>query len=96
MEDFDRWKTGNILIHEATFLELQAKSPARANKHSTLEEVMEMISYSSINTLILGHFSSRYSQIEIDEKVLFFREKYGIEIPIHCIYPGKIHQFKLS
>lgn len=96
VEDFDRWKTGNILIHEATFLEPQAKSPARANKHSTLEEVMEMVSYSSINTLVLGHFSSRYSQVEIDEKVLFFREKYGIEIPIHCIYPGKIHQFKLS
>ena len=72
------------------------EAKARECSVEELEEVMEMISYSSINTLILGHFSSRYSQIEIDEKVLFFREKHGIEIPIHCIYPGKIHQFKLS
>jgi hypothetical protein len=53
------------------------------NLHSTLEEVMEMVSSIHIEQLILGHFSSRYSPEEIDTAIKDLCEKYAISIPVH-------------
>ncbi|MDJ1469503.1 MBL fold metallo-hydrolase [Xanthocytophaga flava] len=92
VEDPQRWKDTKILIHEATFLdgEEDAKIRPHSNKHSTLEEVMEMIGSSTIETLILGHFSSRYSAEQIDLRIKQLCEKYAITIPVFRVLPGEI------
>ncbi|MDA0813493.1 MAG: MBL fold metallo-hydrolase [Verrucomicrobia bacterium] len=64
-----RYHGAEVLIHEATFLtaaEIDPDDPKR-NKHSSLDQVMKMVAGSKIKKLILGHFSSRYSNEQIDE-----------------------------
>jgi ribonuclease Z len=90
--DWDRYKNSDILIHEATFLDGKnsVKIASHKNKHSTLEAVMEMVSHSNIKTLILGHFSSRYTAEEIDRHILSLCDKYGISLPVYRVLPGEI------
>jgi len=92
VDNYERWDNSDLLIHEATFLnnELDSKIESRGNKHSTLSEVMKMVKEIDLNTLILNHFSSRYSKEEIDESVLKLIKELKIEIPIHIVYPGEI------
>ncbi len=96
--DANRWNHSNILIHEATFLNEKEgiREKAHGNKHSTLEEVMEMVSGISIQKLILGHFSSRYPQEQIEQRIKELCEKYAITIPVYGVYPGQICRDILS
>lgn len=91
VEDVGRWDHCRLLIHEATFLGGKADVPLRkhGNKHSTLEEVMEMVSNIRIEQLILGHFSSRYPLEQIDNRILQLCDKYSISIPVYRILPGQ-------
>jgi ribonuclease Z len=90
VEDLQRWDQSGILIHEATFLgsEGEVKLVPHKNKHSKLEEVMEMISHISVQQLILGHFSSRYSAEQIDRSIKELCNKYAINIPVFRLLPG--------
>ena len=92
VENTERWNHCRILIHEATFLGGKEDIPVRrhGNKHSTLEEVMEMVSSIHIEQLILGHFSSRYSPEQINKSILQLCDKYGITIPVFRILPGQV------
>ena len=89
-EGSSKWNDTAILIHEATFLGNGEEIRPRTygNKHSTLEEVMEMVSGLRIGQLVLGHFSSRYSPEEIDAAILLFCEKYAINVPVRRVLPG--------
>ncbi|HEY6901497.1 MAG TPA: MBL fold metallo-hydrolase [Puia sp.] len=91
VEEDARWDNTKILIHEATFLGNgeEIKPRTYGNKHSTLEEVMEMVSGLQLGQLILGHFSSRYSPEEIDKAIRGFCEKYAINFPVHRVLPGE-------
>ncbi|XZF12550.1 MBL fold metallo-hydrolase [Chitinophagaceae bacterium MMS25-I14] len=90
VEDLHRWEDTRILIHEATFLQFHEDTKGgRENRHSLLEEVMEMVSGSNIEQLILGHFSSRYNAQQIDESIKRQCEKYGINIPVFRVLPGE-------
>lgn len=93
VENYAVWDNTNILIHEATFLEKPDEKghDPRYNLHSTLEEVMEMVANINIGTLILSHFSTRYSNEKIDEKIEALKNKYAIKTPIYRVLPGKIH-----
>ena len=92
VEDPARWEHSKILIHEATFMhEEDNQIYAHGNKHSYLEEVMEMVSGSHIEQLILGHFSARYSPAQIDRRILELCEKYAINIPVFRVLPGEAH-----
>ncbi len=86
-----RWNDTKILIHEATFLQKGDVNldDHRKNKHSYLEEVIEMVSQTNVEKLILGHFSSRYSAEEIDQSIDFFCKKYNLEIPVFRVLPGE-------
>jgi ribonuclease Z len=90
--EFDgRWNGSKVLIHEATFLEkseLENANP-HANKHSCLEEVMQMVGESDVQTLILGHFSSRYHPTQIDQAIQTFAQKFQVNIPIYRILPSE-------
>jgi len=91
VEDLTRWENSKILIHEATFLrDEEDKVSPHSNKHSFLEEVMEMVSGSNIEQLILGHFSSRYSPETIDRRILELCNQYAINIPVFRVLPGAV------
>ena len=91
VEDGAKWDNTEILIHEATFLGNGEDIKARdyGNKHSTLDEVLEMVGSIRIGKLILGHFSSRYSREEIDAAIIAGCEKYSIKIPVYRVLPGE-------
>ena len=91
VEDLQVWNNSGILIHEATFLGLDEsiKEKPHANKHSTLEEVIHMISGITIEKLILGHFSSRYDKAQIDQTIRTLCDKYAINIPVFRVLPGE-------
>lgn len=91
VQDFDRWKDAKILIHEATFLDHSVKTNKgrKKNAHSVLEEVLEMVAASNVEQLILGHFSSRYSKEQIKQAVRNLAQKYALNIPIFCVFPGE-------
>jgi ribonuclease Z len=90
VEDGAKWNDTGILIHEATFLGRgeDVKVRSYGNKHSTLDEVMEMVSGLRIGQLILGHFSSRYSPDEIGKALRAMCHRYAINIPVRRVLPG--------
>jgi len=53
---------------------------------------MEMISSIKVEKLILNHFSSRYSQEDIDRAILKNCKKYNIKVPVFRILPGVLHK----
>lgn len=91
--EFDgRYDNTEILIHEATFLtasEIDPDNPHR-NKHSSLDQVMKMVAGSNIQHLVLGHFSSRYNDEEIDEAIQKEARRQKIQIPVYRLLPGKM------
>lgn len=92
VENYERWDNTPILIHEATFLDGSTPMKETANKHSRLDEVMQMVASINVGTLILSHFSSRFSQAEIDEAILRECKAHKIDIPVYRILPGQIHR----
>lgn len=53
-----------VLYHESTFLE-EHKHLCEKTKHSTAKEAAEIAKKSNVDTLILGHYSSRYGNLEL-------------------------------
>ena len=92
ISDYATFDNSNILIHEATFIDSISKdiAPHAREKHSSLEEVLEMVANIKVNTLVLGHFSLRYSLEQIDSEVIRLCTYYGIKIPVHRIAPGHL------
>lgn len=86
------WNMTKTLIHEATFLSKEVGLNTKANKHSSLPEVMEMIASTQVERLILSHFSSRYSPAQIDQAIRENCKRFGITIPVYRILPGKIYR----
>ena len=89
-----RFKDSKILIHEATFLgdDPSIVDKDRMNKHSFLTDVIKMVADSNIEKLILGHFSSRYSDQEIDRAIQAQCLNYGLKIPVYRLLPGRIYR----
>lgn len=92
VDDYSKWNGSEILIHESTFLknEGDAQIESKGNKHSRLDEVLKMVKEIEVGTLILNHFSSRYSKEDIDKAVLKLLKEYHIQIPVFLVYPGEI------
>ena len=94
-ENFDHWHEAQLLIHEATFLTRDEAVENRGNKHSHLEDVIAAVAQSRIQQLILGHFSSRYSDAQIDEAIAHYSQKYQLQIPVHRVLPGRASKFSI-
>lgn len=92
IDDYDRWDKSEILIHEATFLknEIDDILEAKGHKHTKIEELLKMASEIELGTLIINHFSTRYSRGEIDDCVSRLLQEYRLDIPIYLVYPGEI------
>ena len=91
VENPDRWRNTKVLIHEATFL---GKSEDRninthGNAHSSLNEVLKMVTESKVEQLILGHFSTRYNKEEIDNQIVKYCKEYSVKIPVYRVLPGQ-------
>ena len=56
-------KNVDVLYHEATFLESEAEKAPRT-MHSTAKEAAKIAKRSNVKKLILGHFSTRYDDIQ--------------------------------
>ncbi len=59
----DFFRNVQVLYHEATFMHHLAKT-AEATYHSTSVQAAEMARLSGAKRLIMGHFSSRYTDLE--------------------------------
>lgn len=92
VEEYERWENTKILMHEATFLSREDGQKNHANKHSNLEDVLEMVAALNVEKLILSHFSSRYSKEDIDQAIRANCKKYKIDIPVFRILPGEVHR----
>ena len=57
-----------------------------------LEEVLGMMADLKIETLVLGHFSSRYDAAMIDENIRRLCKELKITIPVHRLLPGQVHR----
>lgn len=92
VENDGRYSNARVLIHESTFLRREelGQGNTERNHHSSLDAVMEMVAESNVEYLILGHFSSRYSDAEIDNAISVEKARCGINIPIAVIYPGRV------
>ncbi len=77
----------SLLYHEATYLHnLQAK--AKQRMHSTADEAARLAKAAGVSTLIIGHYSSRYSDLEplLDEaRAIFLRTDLAIGGKIYPI-----------
>jgi len=89
VDDYERWDQTELLIHEATFIKKETGLNTHAHKHSHLEEVLKMVSEIKVGTLLLSHFSTRYSQEQIDNAILQGCKEYKIQIPIYRLLPGE-------
>ncbi len=94
VDTMDRWNNTRILIHEATFLtnEEFSRLDTNRNRHSTLEDVLRLVADLTIEILILGHFSSRYTHQEIDDAIRRFCKEFGVKIPVYRVLPGNTHR----
>ncbi|MDH3323793.1 MAG: ribonuclease Z [Flavobacteriaceae bacterium] len=57
-------KSADLLYHESTFLEDKADLAA-STKHATAKQAAEIAAKAQVKKLILGHYSSRYKNIEV-------------------------------
>ena len=92
-----RYNGSKILIHESTFLTKDEIGGAESgrNLHSSLDEVMEMVAEAKIENLILTHFSSRYSDEEINEAVEREKLRCGVGVPIQIVFPRQLFRAEI-
>ncbi|MGB5553310.1 MAG: ribonuclease Z [Flavobacteriaceae bacterium] len=77
----------DVLYHEATFLDSESHLSSKT-KHSTAKEAAQIAKGAGVETLILGHFSTRYKSIE-----LFKEEAQTIFHNVELADDGKVFQF---
>lgn len=71
----------DLLYHEATFIE-EDSSRASDTKHSTAKQAATVAQLAEVKTLILGHFSARYKDLNpiLEEaKSIFANSKLALE-----------------
>ncbi len=85
-EIIDQIKRVTWLYHESTFLESHEHLCERT-KHSTAGQAARIAKEANVNTLILGHYSTRYSSLE-----LFREEAYQIFDSVELAEDGKVFE----
>lgn len=84
--DAASWKGVELLFHEATFL---SEGEARG-AHSNLAQVLFAARDLEVQTLVLTHFSARYSHAEIRSAIAAHATQHKLRFPIHAVPPGEI------
>lgn len=86
-EKVDLIKGTTVLYHESTFLESH-KHLCKSTGHSSAKEAATIAKKSEVGTLILGHYSTRYGDIE-----LFKEEAKTIFDNVEIADDGKVFDF---
>jgi len=81
-------KNVSVLYHESTFLD-QHKKLADPTKHSTAKQAASIAKQADAGTLILGHFSTRYGNINV-----FKKEALSVFENVELAEDGKVFEFK--
>ncbi len=91
------WYEVPCLIHEATFLSNDETSElAVKHRHCRLPDVLLMAEELECRTLILGHFSTRYSHEQILEAVESERAQAGYKGEVLLALPGEMAQHRVE
>ncbi|RIA09587.1 ribonuclease Z [Flavobacteriaceae bacterium MAR_2010_72] len=77
----------DVLYHESTFLE-QHKQLAAPTKHSTAKQAAEIAKMAEVGTLVLGHYSTRYNELDS-----FKKEAQTIFDHVELAEDGKLFEF---
>lgn len=86
-----QWAGCKVLIHEATFLEeADAGDRTGRHQHSILGDVLAMAAEARPQQLILNHFSSRYTQHEIEAAIQTKAKDLNLGFPVFAIMPREI------
>ncbi len=80
-------KNVTVLYHESTFLESH-KHLCEKTKHSTAKQAAQIAAEANAGTLILGHYSTRYDNLD-----LFKEEAKSIFEPVELAEDGKVFEF---
>lgn len=80
-------KNVDVLYHEATFLD-KHKKLTLPTKHSTAKQAAAIAHQANAGTLILGHYSTRYDDLEI-----FRTEAQTVFENVHLAEDGKTFEF---
>lgn len=80
-------KDVDCLYHESTFLESEVHL-AKKTKHATAKEAANIANQASVAKLILGHYSTRYTSLE-----LFKKEASSIFASVELANDGKVFEF---
>ena len=80
-------KNVNVLYHESTFLE-KDKNLCKKTMHSTAKQAAKIAKLASVEKLILGHFSSRYRDLNS-----FIQEAETVFSSVELAEDGKIFNF---
>jgi len=83
-----QWAGVKGLIHESTFLE-KGKVEVKGNNHSSLDELLPMVSTVNPNFLILSHFSARYKKLQIEQQIQTLINELNISFPVYLIPPNE-------
>jgi ribonuclease Z len=75
-------KKVSLLYHESTFLS-EREDLAEKTKHSTAKQAAQIAKMSEVGKLVLGHYSSRYSDLE-----LFRKEAQEVFQPVELAQAG--------
>ena len=78
----------DVLYHEATFLESEADK-AEKTMHSTAKQAATIAKLANVKHLILGHYSTRYSSID-----LFQQEAEAVFSNVLLGDDGKVFDFE--
>ena len=93
--DHSFWKGTEVLLHECTFLggpEDETLEERSHTEHSSLPDVLRMACTSQPGKLVLGHFSSRYSNELIRERVTAMCHEMQVPCPVWLVLPGVVEQ----
>ena len=85
-EIIEQIKNADVLYHESTFLESEAKLSIKT-KHATAKQAATIAKKAGVGSLILGHYSTRYKSIE-----LFKEEALEIFQKVELADDGKIFE----
>ncbi len=80
-------KNVDLLYHETTFCE-DAMENAVTTKHSTAKQAAQIAKSANVCTLITGHYSSRYKELDCFEKearAIFPNTKLGLEGQVYTV-----------
>jgi ribonuclease Z len=91
VEPASHWGKPKVMIHECTFLDkATAETKHQIARHAYLDAVLDVAAEVSPATLVLSHFSTRYTAEQIEQGIVKGATKRRLPFPIHAVLPGLV------